>query len=226
MLKAKTIISALIILYSFSCSSKKVDQKKSTNSKSYIQLFDGHSLSGWKTLDFDGSGGQVTVDNNSIIFDRGEPFTGIVIDNDNFQLPGEEYEISVEAKKTDGRDFFCAITFPVPEKNACCTFVAGAWGGQVTGLSNIDYLDANRNTTRSTLRYETDKWYNIIIKISYGRIQCWIDDRIVVNSLISNKTISMRPGAIEQCQPFGIASYETSANFRSIRIRKIDINQE
>ena len=222
MLKAKTIISAVIILYSFSCSSKNVNSKKETNSKSYIQLFDGNSLSGWKILNFDGSGGQVTVNNNLINFGRGEPFTGIVVDKENFIPPGEEYEINVEVRKTEGRDFFCAITFPVPEKGSCCTFVAGAWGGQVTGLSNIDYLDANRNSTRSTLRYETDKWYNIRIEISYGRIRCWIDDRIVVNSLISNKTISMRPGAIEQCQPFGIASYETSSEFRSIRISKID----
>ena len=222
MLKAKTIISAVIILYSFSCSSKNVNSKKETNSKSYIQLFDGNSLSGWKILNFDGTGGQVNVENNLINFGRGEPFTGIVADKENFDLPGEEYEINVEVRKTEGRDFFCAITFPVPEKGSCCTFVAGAWGGQVTGLSNIDYLDANRNSTRSTLRYETDKWYNIRIEISYGRIRCWIDDRIVVNSLISNKTISMRPGAIEQCQPFGIASYETSSEFRSIRISKID----
>ena len=222
MLKAKTIISAVIILYSFSCSSKNVNSKKETNSKSYIQLFDGNSLSGWKILNFDGAGGQVNVENNLINFGRGEPFTGIVVDKENFDLPSEEYEINVEVRKTEGRDFFCAITFPVPEKGSCCTFVAGAWGGQVTGLSNIDYLDANRNSTRSTLRYETDKWYNIRIEISYGRIRCWIDDRIVVNSLISNKTISMRPGAIEQCQPFGIASYETSSEFRSIRISKID----
>ena len=222
MLKAKTIISAVIILYSFSCSSKNVNSKKETNSKSYIQLFDGNSLSGWKILNFDGSGGQVIVNNNLINFSRGEPFTGIVVDKENFNPPGEEYEINVEVRKTEGRDFFCAITFPVPEKNACCTFVAGAWGGQVTGLSNIDYLDANRNSTRSTLRYENDKWYNIRIEISYGRIRCWIDDRIVVNSLISNKTISIRPGAIEQCQPFGIASYETSSDFRSIRLSKIN----
>ena len=222
MLKAKTIISAVIILYSFSCSSKNVNSKKETNSKSYIQLFDGNSLSGWKILNFDGSGGQVTVNNNLINFGRGEPFTGIVVDKENFNPPGEEYEINVEVRKTEGRDFFCAITFPVPEKNACCTFVAGAWGGQVTGLSNIDYLDANRNSTRSTLRYENGKWYNIRIEISYGRIRCWIDDRIVVNSLISNKTISIRPGAIEKCQPFGIASYETSSDFRSIRLSKIN----
>ena len=47
--------------------------------------------------------------------------------------------------------------------------------------------------TRSTLKYETDKWYNIKVEITYGRIRCWIDDRIVVNTLIDKKIISMRP---------------------------------
>ena len=84
------LITAVKIMDEYFETKKKVDQKKATNSKSYIQLFDGCSLSGWKTLDFDGSGGQVIVDDTSIVFDRGEPFTGIVIDNDNFQPPGEE----------------------------------------------------------------------------------------------------------------------------------------
>ena len=95
----------------------------------------------------------------------------------------------------------------------------------MTGLSNIDYLDANRNSTRSILKYETDKWYNIKVEITYGRIRCWIDDRIVVNTLIDKNIISMRPGAIEACQPFGIASYETSAEFKFVTLNNIKTNR-
>ena len=224
MFKYKTIISSIIILYSFSCSSNKAPSTKESNDLQSIELFDGKTLSGWKTLNFGSEGGNVLVSGNKIVFDRGEPFTGIVIEDENFQPPSDEYEINIKARKTEGRDFFCAVTFPVPEKGSCCTFVAGAWGGQVTGLSNIDYLDANRNSTRSTLKYETDKWYNIKVEITYGRIRCWIDDRIVVNTLIDKKIISMRPGPIETCQPFGIASYETSAEFESITLKSVRIN--
>ena len=224
MFKYKTIISLFIILYSFSCSSNKAPSKKESNIPQSIELFDGKTLSGWKTLGFEGEGGRVVVNDNKIVLERGEPFTAIVIDDENFQPPSDEYEINIKTRKTEGRDFFCAVTFPVPEKQSCCTFVAGAWGGQVTGLSNIDYLDANRNSTRSTLKYETDKWYNIKVEITYGRIRCWIDDRIVVNTLIDKKIISMRPGAIEACQPFGIASYETSAEFESITLKSVRID--
>ena len=226
MFKLTTITLWCIILISISCSSNKAPSKNEPNIPESIKLFDGETLSGWKSLSFGGEGGQVVVKQNKIVFGRGEPFTGIVIDDKNFKPPSDEYEINLRARKTEGRDFFCALTFPVPEKNACCTFVAGAWGGQVTGLSNIDHLDANRNSTRSTLKYETDKWYNIKVEITYGRIRCWIDDKIVVNTLIDKKRISMRPGAIEACQPFGIASYETSAEFESITLSTVNTNRK
>mgnify|MGYP003323154423 CR=1 FL=1 len=224
MFKYKTIISSIIILYSFSCSSNKAPSSKESNDPQSIELFDGKTLSGWKTLNFGSEGDNVLVSGNKINLNRGEPFTANGIEDENYQPPTDEYEINIKARKTEGRDFFCAVTFPVPEKDSCCTFVAGAWGGQVTGLSNIDYLDANRNSTRSTLKYETDKWYNIKVEITYGRIRCWIDDRIVVNTLIDKKIISMRPGPIEACQPFGIASYETSAEFESITLKSVRIN--
>ena len=53
-----------------------------------------------------GEGGQVVVEQNKIVFGRGEPFTGIVIDDKNFKPPSDEYEINLRARKTEGRDFF------------------------------------------------------------------------------------------------------------------------
>jgi hypothetical protein len=225
MLKLKHAITAVAILNSFSCSSNKGSDKKIPTDESVIELFDGKSLGIWEEIQF----GEETVtkirtENGKIIFGRGDPLTGMVINDSNFKPPDEEYEIIVKARKIDGRDFFCALTFPVPEKNSCCTFVAGAWGGQVTGLSNIDYLDANRNTTRSTLNYDHDRWYTIRVEVTYGRIRCWIDKKLVVNCLIADKHISMRPGPIEKCQPFGIASYETKVEFESISLRKVFTN--
>ena len=134
MFKYKTIISSIIILYSFSCSSNKAPSSKESNDPQSIELFDGKTLSGWKTLNFGSEGGNVLVSGNKIILNPGEPLTGIVIEDENFQPPSDEYEINIKARKTEGRDFFCAVTFPVPEKDSCCTFVAGAWGGQVPGL--------------------------------------------------------------------------------------------
>ena len=225
MLKLKHAIAVVAILNFFSCSSNKGSDKNTSKEESIIKLFDGKSLGIWKELQFgEEKNTNVRIENGKIIFDRGDPLTGMVINDSNFEPPNDEYEITLKARKIDGRDFFCALTFPVPEKNSCCTFVAGAWGGQVTGLSNIDYLDANKNITRSTLNYDHDRLYTIRVEVTRGRIRCWIDKKLVVNCIIADKHISMRPGPIEKCQPFGLASYDTKVEFESISLRKVFTN--
>ncbi|MFP6874996.1 MAG: family 16 glycoside hydrolase [Verrucomicrobiales bacterium] len=210
------------LLTAVACSGKRhLPANGNTPPTEWRELFDGKSLAGWQRLGFDDSGGRIEVREGKLLFTRGDPLTAMVISDRSFTPPAREYEIIVRARKMDGRDFFCALTFPVPEKSACCTFVAGGWGGGVTGLSNIDHLDANRNTTRSVVHYETGQWYDLRIEIRSGRIRCWVDERIVVNSLIADKIVSMRPGAIEQCQPLGIASFATSAQFESLRLRAL-----
>mgnify|MGYP001818035669 CR=1 FL=1 len=187
----------------------------------WVDLFDGSSLAGWRRLDFGGRGGDVEVRGASIVFGRGDPFTGLVVADPAFAAPAEEYEILVRARKTDGSDFFAAITFPVPEKDSHCTFVAGGWGGTVTGLSNIDHLDANRNRTHASVDYDTDRWYELRIEVRRGLIRCYIDGGIVVNAIIADSVVSMRPGEIEACVPFGLASYDTAAEIGGVRIRAL-----
>ena len=62
-----------------------------------------------------------------------QPATGI---RSTAVIPKSNYEIRLEAKRTDGNDFFCGLTFPVQEGFA--TLIVGGWGGGVTGISNID----------------------------------------------------------------------------------------
>ena len=185
------------------------------------ELVGGESPAGWRRLDFGGDGGAVGFAEGSIKLGRGMPLAAVVIDDPSFAPPADDYELVARARKLDGRDFFCALTFPVPEKEAHCTFVAGGWGGGVTGLSNIDHLDANRNRTRSSLFYETGLWYELRVEVRRGRIRCWVDERLVVNALIADRLVSLRPGDIEQCAPLGLASYETAAEISSLRIRAL-----
>ena len=220
-----TIFTALAIPAACSVKRQPPATGNNAHSQEWNELFDGESLAGWQRLDFDGSGGSIEVSGGSILFSRGNPLTAMVVADRTFMPPAEEYEIILQARKVDGRDFFCALTFPVPEKSACCTFVAGGWGGGVTGISNIDNLDANRNTTRSVLRYEPGKWYDLKVEVRRGRIRCWVDQRIVVNTVISDKMISMRPGLIEQCRPVGIASFATASEFKSLRLRALPLEK-
>ena len=82
--------------------------------------------------------------------------TGVSYTN---ELPRIDYEVSLEAMKIDGSDFFCGLTFPVD--NAFCSFIAGGWGGGVVGLSSIDGMDASENETTKYMKFDASRWYPI-----------------------------------------------------------------
>src|SRR5687768_17187826 len=92
-------------------------------------LFDGKTLQGWESTDFAGKG-TVTVENGEIRIGLGY-MTGITLTNTN-DLPRMNYEVSLDAMRVDGSDFFCGLTFPVGKDY--CSFIVGGWGGGVVGL--------------------------------------------------------------------------------------------
>jgi len=49
----------------------------------------------------------------------------------------------------------------------------------------------------------------------------WLDDRLILNASIKGRTISLRPGQIEQCTPFGVATYLTTGKVRGLVIREL-----
>jgi len=180
------------------------------------ELFDGKTLNGWKETNF-GTGGEVKVENGEIQLGQGEPLTGI---NYTAEPPARQnYEISLEAKKIIGDDFFCALTLPVGK--ACGTLVLGGWGGTLIGFSNIDDLDASDNDTHQFKKFEKDQWYRIRVRITPEKIEAWIDDQQWVNADIRGKRVSMRPGEIELSQPLGIATFRTASAFRKIQWRNL-----
>ena len=63
-----------------------------------------------------------------LVLERGEPFT-VVRYEGKAPLPLDEYEISWEAARLEGNDFFAALTFPVGSREKCATLVTGGWGG-------------------------------------------------------------------------------------------------
>src|SRR3954451_21925144 len=73
-------------------------------------LFDGKSLGGWEKTDF-ANAGEVKVEDGPIHRAVGRPMTGITSTRKN--LPRTNYELTYEAMRLAGRDFFAAATFPV-----------------------------------------------------------------------------------------------------------------
>jgi len=179
-------------------------------------LFDGKTLNGWKITDF-GSGGEIKVEDGSLMIGMGEPLSGITFAG---EPPARmNYEITLEAMKVTGDDFFCALTTPVGKE--CGTLVLGGWGGALIGFSSIDDLDASENSTTQFKKFDKNKWYRVRLRVTPQKIEAWIDDEQWVNADIDGKKVSMRPGEIELSMPLGIATFQTASAFRNITFRKL-----
>ena len=53
------------------------------------------------------------------------------------------------------------------------------------------------------------------------QIEAWIDKEKMLDLETADRKITMRFGEIERSVPLGIATYQTKAAFRNIRLRKL-----
>jgi len=128
------------------------------------------------------------------------------------------YEITLEAMRISGNDFFCGLTFPVAENP--CSLILGGWGGGLCGLSNIDYYDAANNETSTFTSFEDNKWYHVRLRVTPGRIEAWLDDEEIVNIEITGRKIDIR-AEVDLSQPLGVATWQTGGAVRNIKIKPI-----
>jgi hypothetical protein len=183
-----------------------------------ISLFDGKTLGNWETTQFGGEGDTFVDEEGNLEFGFGAVITGV---NWKGEVPAtSNYEISLDAMKLDGNDFFLALTFPVKESHA--TFVVGGWGGGVVGISSVDDLNASENETMNIEGFEKDVWHKIRVRVTDDKLQAWIDDEQKVDLELEGRKLSLLPGDIELSVPIGIAAYQTRARYRNIVWRNLD----
>ncbi len=178
-------------------------------------IFDGKTLEGWEIIPF-GTEGPVEVSGGKIYLGMGDGCTGITYKK---EFPEVNYEVTLEAMRVEGNDFFCGMTFPVGKDP--CTLIVGGWGGPVVGLSSIDGRDASENETTKYMTFEKNRWYAIRLRVTDEKIEAWIDEEKVVDFTINGKQLSIRP-EVELSKPFGIASWRTTAAIRNIRVVRIN----
>jgi hypothetical protein len=176
------------------------------------ELFNGKDLTGWKPTEFGGEG-PVEVKDGKIITHEGASLSGVQYTN---SLPRMNFQITLEAMKIDGDDFFCGLTFPY--KDAHCTLIVGGWGGGVVGLSSIDGMDASENDTTKYLKFEKNKWYKVKVEVRPDRIKAWLDDAQLIDAETTDHKIDLRAGGIELQKPLGLSTYQTTAAWRNIRL--------
>ena len=174
-------------------------------------LFNGVSLEGWEIIDWEGHG-KILVRDSCLVIEKGLGITGITLKD---EFPKVNYELSLQAKRVDGEDFFCGITFPV--NNEFVTLVIGGWGGSITGLSCIDGEDAANNITYDFRKFENNKWYNVRLNVTEEKIEAWIDESKIIEFKIGDSLLSLRWEA-EWSKPFGLITWQTTGAFRNIKL--------
>jgi len=187
----------------------------SANTNAWKSLFDGKSLTGWKETDFAGHG-PVVVKDNEIHLENGY-MTGITWTN-LAELPRMNYELSLEAKRVEGSDFFCGLTFPVGKDP--CSFIVGGWGGGVVGISSLDGQDASQNETTKYMNFPNGRWFQVRVRVSPGKIEAWIDAEKMVDLATAGKEISIRL-EVEPSKPLGVATWNTAAALRNLKLRRL-----
>lgn len=163
--------------------------------------------------------GRISVAKGELTMSIGAPMTGCKFPNwTGLGLPGTSYSISYEATRVEGDDIFAMCTFPVSSHDAHATFVLGGWGGTVTGISSIDFSDANENSTRGEQRYENGVWYRVRIEVRPEDIRALVNDRPMVNVSIKGRKVGLRTGFIDHCLPFGFATWNTMGKVRKVKV--------
>lgn len=182
-------------------------------------LFNGKSLDDWEMVDVGGSG-EVEMEGGVMIINQGENVSGAVYKK-AATLPTTNYEITLEAKRLQGVDFFIGLTFPVGDLEHCATLIGGGWGGSVTGISSIDGYDAADNNTSSYQRYKDDEWYAIKLQVTPENLSVWLGDKQIIDEDIVGKKISVRPGPMESYLPLSLTTFNTTAAIRNVKLTPI-----
>lgn len=184
-----------------------------------ITLFDGKSMADWEVVDIGGSG-EVLLDEGLLVIKMGDSVSGAVYKKAD-KLPVTNYEITLEARRTMGVDFFCGLTFPVGSLKTCATLVIGGWGGSVTGISCIDGMDASENSTGTYQRYKDNEWYKIKLRVTPKNLSTWVNDKQVIDADIDGKKINVRPGPIESYLPLSLTTFATTSEIKNVVLTPI-----
>jgi hypothetical protein len=183
--------------------------------KQWRSLLPESGLDGWEVTDFGGQG-EVVRQQDQLIFEMGDPLTGINYKKKDF--PKTNFELELEAQRMEGNDFLCGLTFPVGDD--FCSLIAGGWGGGVVGLSSVDGYDASENATSSYHTFENGQWYKFRVAVDEDTIKVWIDDNLFVEQERANHQFSTRI-EVYVSQPLGFCAFQSKVALRNFRWRPL-----
>lgn len=184
-----------------------------------LDLFSGKDLAGWKNAYSGAGGGTVQRLSGGVVeCGIGDPLSGLVYTN---TPPTMNYELSLEAMRVEGSDFFVALTIPVVTN--FCTVVIGGWGGSLCGISSVDYLDASENQWSESKALENNRWYRLRVRVTPGVLQVFLNETLYGARVEYGDSgrLSLRFGDIDKTKPLGLATYCTRARWRDFTLTPI-----
>jgi hypothetical protein len=170
--------------------------------------------SSWKPSHFGGDG-PIEMKDGVLSLGFGDPFTGVRWEG---EFPKINYEISLEARRVGGFDFFCGLTLPIADQRF--SLILGGWGGSLIGLSSIDGLDASNNETMLIRDFEKGRWYKVKVRVTDKKITVWLDEDDIINVDREGRVFDIR-SEMEESTPMGVAAFQSEAEIRNVVVKML-----
>ena len=182
------------------------------------ELFNGKDLTGWTAIVDDifyDRAGKVEVVDGAVVLGAGQDLTGVRWAG---KMLRDNFRIAFDARRVEGGDFFCGLTFPVRKGHV--TLILGGWGGSAVGLSNVDELSAIENETTQSIEFKQGKWYGIDVEVNGNRIVVALDDKVIIDQEIGEHRFEVWP-QMEPPRPLGVSTYSTKGAFRKFVVQRL-----
>jgi hypothetical protein len=193
----------------------------------WVNLFDGKTLTGWCVLTEDPCDlhGKVYARNGQLVLEKAvERSTSISWTG--FTLPRTNYEIKLEAMRTDGPGCVCHVVFPVGD-SYCLLNVGGVAGegkeGTIVALDRVDsYTSVDKdNPTTRPMTFEDNRWYRILLRVTPTGISVLIDGDYITGLSLTEHEVGLPPPWII-LRPLGLGNWESASAFRNIAVRRLE----
>ena len=182
-----------------------------------LPIFNGVDLAGWErlTTEFFQHSGAVRVKNGNLLLEKGTDLTGLRWKG---KVLEDNYEIAFDARRVDGSDFFCGLTFPVGKEHV--TLILGGWGGRVVGLTAVNGFPAVENETTRVIDFEKGRWYSVRVSLADGFIKIYLDRDLIIDLDRKDKKFEVWP-QMEVARPLSLTTYGTVGEYRKIRYMRL-----
>ena len=79
---------------------------------------------------------------------------------------------------------------------------------------------AEREPVRK-MSFKNDRWYDVRLRVTASRIEAWADDEKIIDLEHPKHKIEPYPG-MEIFAPFGLFTFDTTADLEAIRMRSLN----